>query len=85
MRTTAAARGRGVARSVLLAVLAEARERGLARVSLETGAEDYFAAARRLYARHGFVPCAPFGAYVEDPHSIFMTLDLSPAAPATTD
>lgn len=83
MRTTAAARGRGVARSVLLAVLAEGRSRGLVRLSLETGAEDYFAAARRLYARHGFVECGPFGSYAEDPHSLFMTLELTPSTAAT--
>jgi putative acetyltransferase len=29
--------------------------------------------ARRLYARNGFVPCAPFGSYQPDPHSCFMS------------
>lgn len=77
MRTAGPARGRGVASALLDAVLAEARRRGYPRVSLETGTEDYFAPARRLYARHGFVECGPFGAYVLDPNSVFMTLDLS--------
>jgi putative acetyltransferase len=36
---------------------------------------EFFAPARRLYAAAGFVPCAPFGAYVEDPNSVFMTSD----------
>ena len=54
-------------------VLAEARRRGYARLSLETGSMDYFAPARALYARAGFVACAPFGDYVEDPNSVFMT------------
>lgn len=73
MRTTAAARGRGVATAVLLALLDLARERGRARVSLETGIEDHFAPARRLYARHGFTPCRPFADYTDDPLSVYFT------------
>ncbi|WP_353708251.1 GNAT family N-acetyltransferase [Cellulosimicrobium sp. ES-005] len=76
MRTTAAARGRGVAATVLAHLLDVARNRGLDRVSLETGAEDYFAPARRLYARHGFVPCAPFADYTDDPNSTYMSRTL---------
>jgi len=34
---------------------------------------DFFAPARRLYARAGFMPCSPFGPYIEDPNSVFMT------------
>jgi putative acetyltransferase len=77
MRTTAAARGRGVASTILSAVLTVGRERGYRDVRLETGVEDYFAAARRLYARHGFIECPPFAPYIEDPHSVFMRLTLS--------
>ncbi|MFE9233232.1 GNAT family N-acetyltransferase [Cellulosimicrobium funkei] len=77
MRTTAAARGRGVAATVLAHLLDAARDRGLDRVSLETGTEDYFAAARRLYARHGFVPCGPFADYTDDPNSTYLTLSLA--------
>ena len=55
-------------------LLDEARSRGAARVLLETGAEDYFAPARRLYARHGFVVRGPFADYVVDPNSVFMEL-----------
>jgi putative acetyltransferase len=83
MRTTAPARGRGVASGLLHVVLAEARRREYSRVSLETGAQDYFAPARRLYARHGFVRCGPFGSYSADPHSVFMTLELR--EPRTTE
>ena len=76
MRTTAAARGRGVATDILGRLLAEARARGLGRVSLETGTQDYFAAAHRLYLRHGFVDCEPFGDYALDPNSRYMTIAL---------
>jgi len=38
---------------------------------------EAFAAARALYARFGLEDCGPFGTYRLDPHSVFMTLDLS--------
>ena len=76
MRTAASARGRGVATLMLGHILDDARARGLERVYLETGTEDYFAPARRLYARHGFTECPPFADYVLDPNSVFMQLRL---------
>lgn len=76
MRTATAARRRGVAGRLLDHVLAEARERGHGRVSLETGTEDYFAAARALYLSRGFVECGPFAGYSLDPNSVFLTLTL---------
>jgi len=45
-------------------------------VLLETGSEDYFAPARRLYARHGFVVRGPFADYTDDPNSVYMELAL---------
>ena len=74
MRTDPAHRGAGIASSLLRVLLADARERGIERISLETGSMEFFAPARRLYARHGFVECDPFGSYVEDPNSTYLTL-----------
>ena len=76
MHTAAAARGRGVAGAMLSHLVATARSRGMSRLSLETGSSDYFAPARALYRRHGFVECPPFADYRPDPYSVFMTLDL---------
>ncbi len=76
MHTAAEARGRGVAAAMVSHILAEARRRGYARLSLETGAPEEFAPARRLYARFGFTETGPFGDYVLDPFSVFMTLEL---------
>ncbi|YCK82769.1 GNAT family N-acetyltransferase [Arthrobacter sp. D3-18] len=78
MRTTSIARGRGVATQMLEHIVAEAARMGYERVSLETGTQDYFAPARRLYARHGFRECPPFGEYTLDPNSVFMELAVSP-------
>lgn len=76
MRTAATARGRGVATRLLEHLLAEARRRGYVRLSLETGTQEFFAPARRLYTRYGFVPCGPFGDYAVDPNSAYYALAL---------
>ena len=76
MRTAPRARGRGVASALLAHLVADARSRGVARLSLETGSMEFFAPARALYRRAGFEPCAPFGSYVEDRLSVFMTQPL---------
>ena len=76
MYTAETVRGRGVGSAMLRHIMAAARARGLSRLSLETGSWPYFAPARALYARHGFVECAPFGDYLPDPNSVFMTLVL---------
>lgn len=80
MHVLAEARGRGLAQAMLDHLLAAARAQGLTRISLETGAQPSFAAARALYARAGFVECPPFIGYGPDPNSIFMTLDLQAIA-----
>jgi putative acetyltransferase len=74
MHTVAAARGRGIAAEMVERLVAEARARGVRRVSLETGTMDAYAPARRLYERYGFAYCGPFAEYVESPNSTFMTL-----------
>ena len=81
MRTEPRLRGRGVAAGLLSHLLADARARGVVRISLETGSMAFFEPARSLYAGAGFVPCPPFGSYVEDPNSVFMTLALEGPAP----
>lgn len=73
MRTATAFRRQGVAQRLLQHLLEQAKVQKLTRLSLETGSMDYFAAARALYGRFGFEACPPFGDYVEDPNSVFMT------------
>ena len=76
MHTAAAARGRGVAGAIVEHLAGLARERGLTRLSLETGTPEAFGPARSLYARLGFVECGPFGDYGPSVYSTFLTLDL---------
>ncbi|GAA4115187.1 GNAT family N-acetyltransferase [Nocardioides fonticola] len=77
MRTEPAVRGRGVAAAMLAHAVDDARSRGVRRISLETGSMAFFEPARSLYRRHGFLDCPPFGSYVEDPNSVFLSLDLA--------
>ena len=75
-------RGRtGAAAALLERIIEVARSRGYRRLSLETGAQEAFTPAHRLYASFGFTFCGPFGDYVEDPNSVFMRLDLPGATP----
>jgi putative acetyltransferase len=77
MRTAPDHLGKGVGARILERILATARERGLRRLSLETGSTPAFDAARSLYRRFGFSDCAAFGGYpADDPFSRFMTLAL---------
>ncbi|MGN6329738.1 MAG: GNAT family N-acetyltransferase [Rhodanobacter sp.] len=73
MRTASAHLRKGVAARLLQHIIDEAGRRSYRRLSLETGSAQAFAPARRLYARFGFQPCAPFADYVDDPYSVFMT------------
>jgi putative acetyltransferase len=76
MRTPQALRGKGAGRAMLAHILDAARKRGYKRLSLETGSVDAFAPAQKLYASFGFSVCGPFADYKEDPHSVFMMLEL---------
>ena len=74
MRTHSDHLRQGVGARMLEYIIATARERGYHWLSLETGSTPEFDAARALYERYGFEYCPPFGDYVEDPFSRFMTL-----------
>ena len=76
MRTTAPARGRGIATALLGHLIAQARSAYGRRILLETGSDDFHAPARRLYASSGFTECPPFGDYVLDSNSVFFELSL---------
>jgi GNAT superfamily N-acetyltransferase len=68
------ARGRGIARHVLLALEAEARQLGVSRLVLETGLRQ--TAALALYRRAGFVEIPLFGEYLDSPLSVCMEKSL---------
>jgi putative acetyltransferase len=65
-----AARGRGIARQVLNALMAEAAGAGVEMLRLETGVAND--AALALYEKTGFKRREPFADYRPDPLSVFM-------------
>ncbi|MDO8881709.1 MAG: GNAT family N-acetyltransferase [Pseudotabrizicola sp.] len=76
MHILAEVRGRGLSRRMLEHLVDAARAEGFTRVSLETGVQPTFVAARALYANAGFTECPPFEGYTDDPNSVFMTRSL---------
>jgi putative acetyltransferase len=67
------ARGRGLSKAMLDRLVTNAKADGFTRLSLETGIQSTFIAARALYAKAGFAECGPFGDYTFDPNSVYMT------------
>lgn len=74
MFTTPAARGDGTGAALMDALETEARTLSLSMMKLETGDDLY--PAHRLYERHGFTRCGPFGDYPASIHSVFMEKQL---------
>ncbi|MBK7063060.1 MAG: GNAT family N-acetyltransferase [Rubrivivax sp.] len=73
MRTPRTLRRQGAGRTILAHIIEQAMTRGYKRLSLETGSMVQFEPAQSLYKSFGFTFCGPFGGYVEDPNSVFMT------------
>lgn len=76
MRTPSALRRQGAGRTILAHIIEVARSRDYQRLSLETGSMEAFEPAQTLYESFGFTRCGPFGDYIDDPNSVFMTLRL---------
>ena len=72
MHTLLASRRSGLGQAMVLHIIDAAKAMGLKQLWLETGAFDFFAPARALYAKHGFVECEPFEGYNVDKNSTFM-------------
>ena len=77
MRTDPACRRRGIASIMLTHALDDAARRQVPAIRLETGSMDFFAPARALYRKFGFVDRGPFGSYPPDPNSVHMELPLA--------
>ena len=64
-------KGNGI--SVINHLIAEAKKLEISRLSIETGAGDFFIPARKLFKKCGFEPCKPFAHYKEDINSVYLT------------
>ena len=70
-------RGKGNGTKVINHLINEAKKLNIKRLSLETGAGDFFLTARKLFSKCGFEPCEPFSHYKKDINSIYMTMLIS--------
>ena len=70
-------RSKGNGAKVINHLINEAKKLNIKRLSLETGAGDFFLIARKLFSKCGFEPCEPFSHYKKDINSIYMTMLIS--------
>ena len=64
--------GQGI--NVIKHLINEAKKLKIKRLSIETGASDFFIPARRLFEKTGFTVCEPFAHYKEDINSVYLTM-----------
>ena len=63
--------GQGI--NVINHLINEAKKLNIKRISIETGAGDFFIPARKLFKRTGFSECEPFAHYEVDINSVYLT------------
>lgn len=73
MHTLAKSRGLGVGKAMVVHIEEYARSSGIKRMSLETGNNEAFRAARELYNSLGYQSCGAFGDYVLSKGNTCMT------------
>ena len=66
----------GVGEKIIVHLIEEAKKLEISKLSIETGAGDFFIPARKLFSKFGFKKCIPFAHYKEDPNSCYYTLNL---------
>ena len=64
-------KGNGI--KVINHLIEEAKKLNIKRLSIETGAGDFFIPARKLFNKCNFLPCEPFAHYKLDINSIYLT------------
>lgn len=66
----------GAGKAILETIIATAKQRGVNRISLETGSGVAFNAALTLYRKRGFISGRPFSDYEQSDFNQFLHLDL---------
>ena len=67
----------GYGLKVINHLINEARNLEVKKLSLETGAGNFFTPARKLFIKCGFKVCDPFSHYEEDVNSVYMCMQIS--------
>ena len=76
IRVTDKFRKTGIGEKIIDHLIEEAKKLEVSKLSIETGAGDFFLPARKLFSKFGFKACPPFAHYKEDPNSCYYTLNL---------
>ena len=66
-------RGKGKGIKLINHLIDEARKLNIKKLSIETGAGNFFTPARKLFNKCNFLPCEPFAHYKLDKNSIYLT------------
>ena len=69
-------RKKGIGERIINHLIFEAKKLKISKLSIETGAGEFFLPARNLFSKFGFKPWPPFAHYKEDPNSCYYSLDL---------
>ena len=64
-------KGNGI--KIINHLIDEAKKLNIKRISIETGAGEFFEPARKLFKNCNFTTCEPFAHYKEDKNSIYLT------------
>ena len=66
----------GIGEKIIDHLIEEAKKLEISKLSIETGAGEFFLPARKLFSKFGFKACPPFAHYKEDSNSCYYTLNL---------
>tara|TARA_Y100000992_G_scaffold260705_1_gene195759 strand:- start:1202 stop:1660 length:459 start_codon:yes stop_codon:yes gene_type:complete len=69
-------RGKGLGKNIIQHLIDKSKILKINKLSIETGAGNFFAPARKLFLNFGFKSCEPFAHYKVDPNSCYFSLDL---------
>ena len=67
-------RGKGNGLKIINHLIYESKRLNIKRLSLETGAGEFFLTARKLFNKCGFKLCEPFSHYKNDINSVYMSM-----------
>ena len=67
-------RNQGHGTNVINHLISEAKKLNIKRLSIETGASEFFIPARKLFKKTGFTVCEPFAHYKEDINSVYLSM-----------
>ena len=69
-------RKKGNGKKIINCLIEESKKLKVKKISIETGTGIFFKSARKLFTEIGFVSCAPFAHYKDDPNSCFYTKNI---------